>query len=135
MSSTEPSDDQSILDTELLWRRVLPNQVHYDQKLERFRPESGAVFDADSKLSVDFKSRATKEYCLAMAPSKMYLAEFSVGTVRNAGCGVIRDPLEGNPAHALVCGNHRHGGPTNGQAKKISKNAIILDFETSPINE
>ena len=113
MSSAEPSDDQSILDTEILWRRVLPNQVHY----------------------VDFKSRTTKEYCLAMAPSKMYLAEFSVGTVRNAGCGVIRDPLEGNPAHALVCGNHRHGGPTNGQAKKISKNAIILDFEISPKNE
>ncbi len=129
MSSTEPSDDQSISDTELLWRRVLPGQEYYDEQLERFRPQSGAVFDAGSELSVDLASLTTKEICLANAPSKMYLAEFSVETVRRAGCRIIRDPLESNPAHALVCGDHRNGGPTQGQARAIAKKAKFVVFE------
>lgn len=132
MSSTEPSDDKSISDAQLLWRRVLPNQVYDDQQLKRWRPESGALVDTNSQLSVDIASLTTKENCLATAPSKMHLAEFSAGTVRRAGCGVIRDPLDGNPAHALVCGSHRHGGPTGGQAKKMAKDAILIDFENSP---
>ena len=129
MPSTEPSDDQSISDTEFLWRRVLPGQEHYDEQLERFRPQSGAVFDADSELSVDIASLTTKENCLANAPSKMYLAEISVEIVRRAGCRVIRAPLEGNPAHALVCGDHRNGGPTQGQARAIAKDAQFVVFE------
>jgi len=129
MSSTELSDDQSISGTEILWRRVLPGQEHYDQQLERFRPQSGAVFHADAELSVDIASLTTKENCLANAPSKMNLAEFSVETVRRAGYRVIRDPLESNSAHALVCGDHRNGGPTQRQARAIAKDAQFVVFE------
>ncbi|RMH34530.1 MAG: hypothetical protein D6690_10565 [Nitrospirae bacterium] len=59
----------------------------------------------------------------------MLLVEFRAKTVRDAGCKIKRDPLPGNPAHALIYGNHANGGLSSAQAQKIARKSRILMFE------
>lgn len=98
-------NDQSIPDHELLWRRILPRWLH-KQPDGTFRPSSMAFLDDtpgnNGEVSVDLASLTTIESSLAAYPGQG-LAELEASVPRSLQHTVASDPLENNPAHALIC--------------------------------
>lgn len=128
MSHDEIQDDTTIPDNERLWRRVFPSAIHTDEETNELRAQSGAFRDHRGPLSVDIASLTTLEASLIQGPG-MQMAEFSAKTARNAGCKIRRDPLPGDPAHALIYGTHRNGGLSGREAQFIARQSRII-----PIN-
>ena len=86
---------QEIADADDLYRRIHPLQV------KDGRPTS-AAFTA-SELSVDLAKLTTPEQSLSDCAS-YGLASITAGHARSLGQEVFHDPVESNPAHALVKG-------------------------------
>lgn len=108
---------QEIADVDGLYRRIHPLQV------KDGRPSSAAFNNAE--LSVDLARLTTLERSLTGYPSHG-LASITAGDARSLGQMVIHDPLETNPAHALVKG---HKNP------RIAKNlALSAKWEVLPPN-
>ncbi len=105
-SSIERVDDQTIPDTEGLWRHIHPNpsQIVRDEKTQEWRPSSAAFIDRRGEMSVDLASLTTVERALQGKPEHS-LAEVTAGVFRQREYAVVCDPLPDNPAHALVCGS------------------------------
>lgn len=60
----------------------------------------------DPEVSVDLARLTTPEQSLSRAPRAGFgLGSLTVGVPRSLGLRVRRDPLPGNPAHALIVGN------------------------------
>jgi hypothetical protein len=100
MTEPEPfRDDPSISDEEGLYRCIHP--LHYDEAEDR---PSSATFKSktDPHPSVDRESLSTPEESLARKPNHMGVARLITGTVRELTVGVASDPLEDNPAHAMI---------------------------------
>lgn len=87
---------QEIADVDGLYRRMHPLQVKDGM------PTSAAFKDAE--LSVDLARLTTLERSLMGYPLHG-LASITAGYARFLGQTVFHDPLEANPAHALVKGN------------------------------
>ncbi len=111
------SDDPSVGDDDLAYRRVHPNLAPLDQD---GNPRlSSAVFKVNTAdrglLSVYLQSEVAKIPALPVdcvaAGARHTIAELDVGDIRSLGHGVLRDPVTGvdvpnkcDPAHALVTG-------------------------------
>lgn len=99
-------DDQSISDSEILWRRILPRYIKSDPSTGKPVPSSAAI--RTKEMSVHISSLTTVEKALADYPD-CSLISFSAGVVRSQGCIIIRDPIKDDPSqrddpsHALVC--------------------------------
>jgi hypothetical protein len=108
MSDSPPIDDPSITDDQALWRRIHPEQVVFDNNLNRQRPTSQAFNNTSgtSGMSVDIADETTIQDALK-GYSEHLLVEFEAGLARQLNQGVIRDPFPGNPAHAEVMGKKR----------------------------
>jgi len=87
---------QEIADADALYRRIHPSQV------KEGRPSSAAFNNAE--LSVDLARLTTPERSLMGYPLHG-LASITAGDARFLKQTVIHDPLETNPAHALVKGH------------------------------
>lgn len=87
---------QEIADSDDLYRRIHPSQV------KDGRPSSAAFKDAE--MSVDVARLTTPKQTLTGYPSHG-LASIMAGHARALGQDVFHDPLELNPAHAIVKGN------------------------------
>lgn len=138
MCNEDIADDSTIPPEELLWHRIFPKTIHCDPSTSLKRPRSGSLFKSDNPLSVDISSLTNLEDVKNRGPG-MAIAEFPVSLVREAGCKIVRDPIPAghptlpeNPAHANVLGNHKHGGPTQNQARKIARGARIIFDPSSP---
>lgn len=94
-------DDQSIPDTEPLWRRVSPDQLK-PREGGAFEVSSVAFRDKSGEISVHLSSLTTKELALARFPT-FSLAALPAGTPRKHGLAVSRDPLPEDSSHALIC--------------------------------
>lgn len=121
-----PEDDPTILDSEQLFRRVIPHAAALVAVGDgTFRPASGALRDK-GPLSVDLSSLSTLEETRDRDQSQhFHVASVSVAAVRAAGCIVRRDPLDDNRAHALIFGHHSTGGLTGSESRKIAQEATI----------
>lgn len=103
-----PPNDASIHDESVLWRRIPPWHIIYDENLGRWRPSSSAFADDPDGQSMSVVlaeavgGRSGAE--ILTGHEGFALAAVSVGVVRACGLGVVRDPLESEPAHALVVG-------------------------------
>jgi len=84
-----------IEDGDHLYRRIHPLQV------KDGRPTSAAF--KDPELSVDLARLTTLQQSLAAYPT-YGLASITAGHARSLEQEVFHDPLESNPAHALVKG-------------------------------
>ncbi len=100
---------QEIADADDLYRRIHPSQV------KEGRPTS-AAFRA-KELSVDLARLTTVLQCLS-GYALHGLASITTAHARSLGQDVIHDPLEANPAHALV-----KGTKTCSTAKKLARSA------------
>ena len=105
---TAAPNDASIRDESIVWRRIPPWHIIYDENLGRWRPSSSAFADDPDGQSMSVVlaeavgGRGTAE--ILAGHEGFALAAVPVGVVRACGLGVIRDPLESEPAHALVVG-------------------------------
>lgn len=120
MLSTHRVDDKTISDSEGLWRHIHPEQFTWDQQTSRWRPASGAFIDRRGELSVDRASLTTIEQSLAGKPNHS-LVEVEASILRKMGYVLVSDPLESNPAHALICGRM-----TKTHARELARLAIWL---------
>lgn len=114
----EPLDDVTIGDDERLLHRIRPDDIVVDSETGQFRPSSAAFRSKSNIISVDIASLTTPEKALENYPT-CRLVEIEVGIVRSLGCRVVRDPLPGNPSHALVYGSGPGGRMTKPQAREI----------------
>src|SRR4051794_482189 len=108
MTASPPTDDSTIPDEALLWRRV-PRRHWVPDETLGMRPSS-AAFEDDSDtetMSVVLASAGRNPHtAVANLPGFALVALFA-GHLRAWGQGVIRDPLPGDPAHCLVVGDKR----------------------------
>ena len=96
MATLERPDDDSIPDTERLWRRVHPSQL-VRRAGERARPQSSIFVDGNTgELSVHLASLTSLEGICADFPSHS-IAEVSAGEVRALSYRVCRDPVDDDP--------------------------------------
>jgi hypothetical protein len=119
----EHSDDPTIQDAAVLWRRIRPDQIVRDDNLNRLRPSTGAFEDCsnDTPMSVQLaeivlQGGGSSEAAIAGFDG-FALAGFTAGFARHQ-ChqGVERAPLPNDPAHAYVFGKK-----TDGIKKKFAR--------------
>lgn len=107
-------DDPSIPDEELLLRGV---------HLTHLRPgpsvSSGAFISrTNPNPSVDLGSLSTPEETHQRRPTDVGVAELVTSIVRSLTTGVVSDPIEENPAHAMII---RDLNLSNGKWKEIAR--------------
>ncbi len=111
------TDDLTIDDDEILWRRVIPAWIK-EEPGGLVRPGSAAFRDQRSnELSVNIASLTTEEQVLEGRPDDSLVA-IRTGVFRGLGYVIVRDPEEGNESHALVC-----PAPTKRDSRAISRQA------------
>ncbi len=110
MSERGYVDDPTIPDSSVLWRRIPPRHFVRDENTGRMRPSSAAFEDHPngSPMSVILgdvllASGRFAEDALA-GHADFALAAFAAGLARQFGQGVMREPLDDEPAHAIVFG-------------------------------
>lgn len=110
MPPTEFIDDASITDSAKLWRRVPPRHFIFDANLGRVRT-SKAAFDDDEDGSPTSVVLADLVAASGRSPADVLqdhpgfaLVALTAALARSKQLGVARDPLPGEPAHALLFG-------------------------------
>lgn len=103
-------DDKTILDEELLYRRIPPDFCRWDEDLGVARPISAAFSDHKngSPMSVVLASElnaAGRDPASLVVNFPGYaLVTVTAALVRSLGLGIIRSPLAEEPAHAEIFG-------------------------------
>lgn len=107
------ADDPSILNDDVLLRRVpiQGSQIVWDANKNQWRPSSAAFRDHPNEpgMSVALQSVLAglglpPQQALTGYEQTHVLAAFSASVARQNGQGIARDPLPGDPAHAVVFG-------------------------------
>jgi len=97
-ASTILKDDPTIPDCERLFRGIHESHRKPDNTVS-----SGAFKSSTNPhVSVDLSSLSTPEETHKRRPSDIGVVQLIAGTVRGITPGVVRDPIDGNPAHALI---------------------------------
>lgn len=111
-------NDPAIADDTVLWRAIPNSQIcRGDEGTER--PESWAFLSDDNEVSAWIAAETNVEALKARFPNSR-IARFTVGEARLCDNIVVRDPVEGDTAHVVIC-------PTPGKAaKRIRKDARRL---------
>ena len=91
-------DDPTIPDAEPLYRGVHWNHVKGGAGIA----SAAFISRTDPYISVDLGSLSTPEETHGRRPGDAGVARLLMRTVRTLTPGVARDPIEGNPAHALI---------------------------------
>ena len=97
MTGLPPPNDASIRDESIVWRRIPPWHIIYDENLGRWRPSSSAFADDPDGQSMSVVlaeavgGRGAAE--ILAGHEGFALAAVPVGVVRACGLGVVRDPL------------------------------------------
>lgn len=103
-------DDVTIDDGSHLWRRIPPWHFIVDENLGRVRPSSAAFDDHPngSPMSVliaaDVLDSGRTAASVMQPFSGFAMASFTAGLARSFQQGVARQPLDDEPAHAIVFG-------------------------------
>lgn len=111
MKLDEYSDDTSISDAAVLWRRVPPRHFVFDENLGKLRPSKAAFDDHPngSPMSIVLadlvvvSGRGPQD--ILIGHDRFALAAITAGLARSKSQGVAKDPLPEEPAHGVVFGN------------------------------
>lgn len=129
MSAATRVDDPTIADSAPLWRRIPPTHIRVDRETGEARASDSAY--RTQQMSVHIASLTSIQTVLAKYPTHR-VAEFRAGDARAVGCIVVRDRLEDDPSHALVC---RKDDPakslTMRQAREIANRAQWASLRAS----
>jgi hypothetical protein len=121
MNAGAITDDSTIGNDEVIWRRIHQYQVVDDVNLKRKRPSS-AGFNQDGKenpVSVYIASEAISSQMVMQGGKEQFLASLSASFIRQLGLGIIRDSSSGSPGHALLVGR-KTGSMLNKMARAAS---------------
>jgi hypothetical protein len=117
-------DDASIADGAELWRRIPSWHFIYDENLGRMRPSTAAFEDHPNRspmsvLLADVIFRGGRDAAsLVEAFPGFAIAAITAGVARSCQQGIAREPLEEEPAHAVIFGRK-----TDGVKKRLAKAA------------
>lgn len=120
-------DDVTIDDASHLWRRIPPWHFVFDDNLGRVRPSSAAFDDHPngSPMSVliaaDVLSSGRTADSVLQSFSGFAMASFTAGLARSCRQGIARQPLDDEPAHAIVFGRK-----TDRVKKRLAKESLWL---------
>ncbi len=138
--SYEDDDDTSIENNVVLWRRINPIWVNYDdngnpfvtsQAFQNAKPENHekimipAGYKHSPALSVAFSQKTSIDDYLAKTPG-YYLVEFTAGEVRGLNQTIQETSLIDEPAHGSVIGNKKKNAVKKG-FKRISRWVVAPD--------
>lgn len=132
-------DDPSILDDEVLFRRIPPLHHFFDENEQRYRPSSAAFEDDDDgdPMSVYLSTvilRENRQPESVLAGHEGYsLASITAGLARACDQTVHRDPLPEELSHAVVCGEKRKPKNTSPR-KKFARAAAWVVLNAPPRN-
>ena len=102
------TDDQTIPDDAILWRRIPPWHFTYDRRERRWRPSSAAFEDdpdGDPMSVIIAAESRSPEAALADLHRDYGLVAISARLARERGQMIVRAPTPEEPAHAYVVGN------------------------------
>ena len=117
----ERQNDESISNSERLWRRIHPSQINWETYPPRV---SSGAFNTTDGMSVSIASETTIEALTKNYPEDC-VVEFDVGFARSLGCIVVREPTTEDLAHALIWGPRSRGRLQQAQ-KDALRNASRL---------
>jgi len=110
------SNDPTIQDSAVLWRRIRPDQIFLDDNLKILRPSTAAFDDSSdgTPMSVQLAEIVLQGGGSAEAAIVGFdgfaLAGFTAGFARHeCNQGIERAPLPKDPAHAYVFGKKTDG--------------------------
>jgi hypothetical protein len=118
-------DDKSILDDAELWRRIPPWHVVEDKNRGRRRISKAAFEDHPDGtpmsvvLGQDVLAAGRDAYSVVARYDAFCLASVTAGLARSLNQGIMRKPLDDEPAHAEVFGKK-----TDSVRKKFARAAI-----------
>lgn len=110
MADAGYSDDPTISNEEALLRRIPRKHIIYDGNMGRERPTTAAFENHPdgSPMSVlllpIYVAEVLTEPSRHALPEGFALASITAGLARQCTQGVAREPLPGEPAHAVVFG-------------------------------
>jgi len=113
-ASATPKDDPTIPDCELLYRGIHVSHIKEDNEV------ASAAFKSKTNphISVDLSSLSTPEETHRRRASDAGVVQLLTGTVRSITPGVVRNPIEGNPAHAFIIHDFKLSA---GEWKKVAR--------------
>jgi hypothetical protein len=118
-------DDPTIADSEILWRRILPNWLHHDAD-GTIRPSKVAFTDRHTgEVSVHLASIMLDHNLALEGRPDDSLAAIFAGHPRSLGFAIVRDPKPDDPSHTLICPS-----PTESKARQIAKQATWVVLRT-----
>ncbi len=120
----EFTDDPTIGDDQIIWRRVSDAQTVYDSNLKRKRLSS-ACFNQNGRanpVSVYIASETQSARAVMEEGTEPFLAALTVGFIRQLHLGIIRDSSSGSPGHALLLGRK-----TKSTLDKMARTAKWVD--------
>lgn len=97
-------DDPTILDDDLLWRRIVnnPNMVKIEPN-GKIRPSSAAFLDGyTGEVSVHLARLKSLEK-IQLDKSDVGVVEINAGYPRSLGQTIVTDPTDNDPSHTLIC--------------------------------
>lgn len=99
-------DDPTIADDAILWRRIRPDWIVFDQNTGRYRPTSQAFHDSRGghPMSVHLAEIAQRPEVVLAGQEGYGLVSFTSGLAREMSQAIVRDPTPNDPSHALVAG-------------------------------
>ena len=117
------TDDASIGNDVVLWRAFSELQICLESDGTE-RPESWAFRDQTNEVSLFVAEETDLEWLSALLPGTR-IASITAGDARECGYLVTRDPLPGQPSHALICPLAQTRKNKGENARKLAKRAQI----------
>ncbi len=117
-------DDASIGNEIVLWRAFSGLQICIEPDGTE-RPESWAFRDQTNEVSLFVAQETDLDWLHALLPGTK-IAAITAGDARECGFLVTRDPLPGQPSHALICPLPQSQKSRRGNERKLAKRARIL---------
>lgn len=110
MADVSIIDDRTIPNEAIIWRRIHPNFIDWDDNLKARRPSSGAFQDSsNSSMSVIIAADVEKDGRSPLEILKNYpnhgIASITADLVRECKQIIVREPTVDEPAHAVVIGS------------------------------
>ena len=117
---SELTDDPTIHNEDVLWRRIHPRWVKPDEKIGGVRLTSEAFQNSSdgSPMSVVLAKEHGNPEAVLEGHEGYSLASITACLARENCQGIARDPTQENPAHALVFGKK-----TEATSKKLARGA------------